>query len=154
MVSMNGDEVRSKLDAFLAYAATEDEPSEDGLQLWDDLARSVEALVEDYWPATDEGDDAEPSEPEQQPLTEPPVDQALPRHARAKAQDGWLVASFQGINGWNRQPGDPLTVWQRVNIAGAIISALVVTGALIYGVAYFVLHVEDFVITDRPGQPR
>ena len=45
-------------------------------------------------------------------------------------------------------------MWQRVNIVGAIISAVVIVGALAYGLIYFVLHVEDFVITDRPGQPR
>lgn len=82
-------------------------------------------------------------------------DSTGPRHAMARDEDDWLVGVFQGVFDWDRMPGDRLTFVQRLNIIGATCTALLVIAAGVFALIYFVLNVEDFVVTPTtPGQPR
>jgi hypothetical protein len=128
-----GDVVRERLEAFLAYSATQDQPSDDGWELFDQLCQAVNDLGEVY-------------EPTPKHLADPPVDVPIsePRW------DNWFVTIFDGWNqeDWSRQPGDKLTVWQKFTIAGQIVTTLLVIGMTAWLVVWIGMHNDEW----QPGR--
>lgn len=108
-----GDVVRERLDAFLAYATAQHEPTDEGWQLFRQLDQAIDDMAEAYEPTPKHLADATP---------EAPTVEA--------GRDNWFVAIFDGWNQdeWDRRPGDTLTFWQKFTIVGQIVTILLVIG--------------------------
>jgi hypothetical protein len=130
-----GDMVREKLEAFLAYATTQDEPTDEGCELFDQLCQAVDDLGDVYQPIPKH-------------LAEPAVEAARVRHG----WDNWLVDLFYRWNweDWDRQPGDKLTFGQKFTICGQIFTLLLVIGLSTWLIVWIGMHNDEWEIGRTP----
>ncbi len=124
-----GEVVRQTLQAFLDHAANESEPSDDGWHLFDELAQAVNSMADSY-DATAPSHRAEPAQE---------VEYAEQR------QDGWLVSTFNHGT-WNRELGDRLTFWQKVDIGGQIFTILLAIALFVGFVVYAGINYDEWEI--------
>lgn len=134
MDPQEGEVVRQRLQAFIEHAATEQEPSEEGWHLFELADQAFSSLAVAY----------EATGPKHLAA---PVDV----QSSGAIRDTWLVEMFDRINQdmWVRLPGDRLTLRQKVDIVGQILTVLLVAGLVIGLFVYMGMSADEWEVGRR-----